>query len=116
MILIECLAGLDVCHNALKWFQNRVKHDDLFTDWGTVKGGSPQGSTLGPLLFLIYVNDMPLQISSRHLLQFADDTALICSGKFFSKVVLVMQDQLLYLYHWISSNRMELNVVLCGFL
>ena len=49
-------------------------------DWGTVIGGIPQGSALGPLLFLIYVNDIPLQVSSDHLLQFADDTALICCG------------------------------------
>ena len=44
--------------------------------WQDVKSGVPQGSILGPLLFLIYVNYMPESISS-HVFLFADDTKLI---------------------------------------
>ena len=40
----------------------------------------PQGSALGPLLFLVYVNAMPSLVQYGRLLQFADDTTLICSG------------------------------------
>ena len=90
VILLQRLAALGVSHHSLKWFQNylsdrsqRVKHAGLYSDWNTVARGIPQGSALGPLLFLIYVNDMPLQVSSGHLLQFADDTALICCGNSF---------------------------------
>ena len=45
-----------------------------------MKGGIPQGSAIGPLLFLIYMNSLPPQIFQSPLLQYADDTALICSG------------------------------------
>jgi len=43
-----------------------------------MKGGIPQGSALGPLLFLVYVNDLPSQVSG--VLQYANDTTLICSA------------------------------------
>ena len=47
---------------------------------GTCFGGNSPRECLGPLLFLIYVNDMPLQVQNGPLLQFADDTCLICYG------------------------------------
>ena len=45
-----------------------------------MKGGIPQGIALGPLLFLVYVNNLPSQVSGGVLLQYADDTTLICSA------------------------------------
>ena len=63
---------------------------------------------LGPLLFLIYVNDMPLQVSSGRLLQFADDTTLICSGDSF-EMTLCMNEQLDHLCGSITGSKMQLN-------
>ena len=45
-----------------------------------MKGVIPQGSALGPLLFLIYMNSLPSQLTEGLLLQYADDTTIICSG------------------------------------
>ena len=53
----------------------RVAVNNSYSDWKPVTSGVPQGSILGPLLFAIYVNDMPSVVSSK-LFKFADDTKL----------------------------------------
>ena len=73
-------------------------------------GGIPQGSALGPLLFLVYINQMPSQVSNGSLLQFADDTCLICSADSPNKVAAMLQDDINALSHWISVSKMKLNL------
>ena len=45
-----------------------------------MKGGIPQGSARGPLLFFIFMNSLPSQLTDGLLLQYADNTTVICSG------------------------------------
>ena len=61
---------------------------------GKIKGGILQGSALSPLLFLMYVNTLPSIINAGTLLQYADDTTLICSGSTFTSAATVMNSQL----------------------
>ena len=100
LILLEHLHQLGVCDMELKWFCNylsdhlqRVKYNNSYSEWGSVLGGILQGSALGPLLFLVYVNDMPLQVKNGDLVQFADDTCIICSCRTHKEVseMLAMQ-------------------------
>ncbi|PIK37229.1 putative RNA-directed DNA polymerase from mobile element jockey-like [Apostichopus japonicus] len=86
-ILCNKLSAMGVHSTSIDWFQsylsgrrqvvsiNRVESDPL-----TITCGVPQGSILGPILFLCYVNDMPNSINCL-LLQYADDSALIYSDK-----------------------------------
>ena len=81
-----------------------------YSNWGMVKGGIPQGSALGHLLFLVYMNDLSSQITGGTLLQYADDTALICSGSTLDVVHQCLSDNLSCLLSWVKQSKMQLNI------
>ena len=80
--LIHKLEFAGVTEEALEWFRNylsnrrqRVVLPGASSDWAYIRAGVPQGSILGPLLFLVYINDIVENIGS-HIRLFADDTSL----------------------------------------
>ena len=80
--LIHKLKNIGIQGDVLLWFksylqnrQQRVVINNLQSEWANIKAGVPQGSILGPLLFLIYINDIVLNIDINIKL-FADDTTL----------------------------------------
>ena len=71
--------------------------------------GVPQGSILGPLLFLIYVNEIPSTVNNCDISLYADDTVLFCSAKTTNELKQKLNSDLQNLSRWFGANRLTLN-------
>ena len=95
----------------LKGRKQRVCINGEKSEWGEVTSGVPQGSVLGPLLFIMYLNDLDTDVSS-NLSKFADDTKI---GRVINGVedCQALQNDLDKLHEWSSKWQMEFNVDKC---
>lgn len=120
-LLYKCsLYGICGCFliflkNFLTERYQRVHLDGKFSNWIKVKSGVPQGSVLGPILFLIYINDFPevLDPSSRGKL-FADDSKFYNSFFKCYSESLVLKNDLSNVLNWCSTWQMYLNCDKCA--
>ncbi|XP_048580104.1 uncharacterized protein LOC116603374 isoform X1 [Nematostella vectensis] len=78
--------------------------------------GIPQGSILGPLFFLLYINDLPECLLHTTPRLFADDTNLTASGSTVGEVELAMNSDLEQVKEWLLANKLSLNVAKTEFL
>ena len=85
-------------------FANNVKSEKLDISYGV-----PQGSILGPLLFLLYVNEVENVLKECKVLLYADDTVIYLSGQTSKDVNRKMQSDLDRYYEWCHLNRLTLN-------
>ena len=116
--LIKKLKVHGVGKKVLQWIQNwltdrkqRVVIGGHKSNWEVVKSGVPQGSVLGPILFIVYINDIDTGIKG-NLSKFADDTKLY--GKVASqKDIDMLQDDLRRLFQWSQDWQMLFNVGKC---
>ena len=98
------------------WFQNYltnrkqyVCYNDHNSDLSTITCGVPQGSVLGPLLFILYINDLP-NCSNFTKLLFADDTTLQLSGNSISELERTAKLELTKVSDWFRANLLTLNI------
>lgn len=109
-------------NNMFKWFSSylsnrfhRVVIDGISSEWYNVTSGVPQGSVLGPTLFLCYINDIAHSIKYSQFLLFADDTKLFKDIKSYDDCTL-LQDDIDCLLEWCRTWHMKLNIDKCAFM
>ena len=81
------------------------------SDFASILWGVPQGSVLGPLLFLIYINDLPNASSELSSWLFADDTALAMSSKNFQELEIRFNREVNKVQDWLLANGLSVHYV-----
>jgi hypothetical protein len=117
-ILLKKLEKLGIRGTAHKWFTNyllvsgrsqRVEIEGHLSDIEYIRISILQGSILGPILFLCFINDLPNCTDLLSLL-FADDTACLTSGPILNDVIRTANLELRKLSQWFRANKMAVNV------
>lgn len=116
-ILIQKLERYGIRGNALKWFNSyldgRTQKVKCLGDISDVKDiviGVPQGSILGPLLFILFINDLPNISEEFKAIMFADDTTLFISDEDIETLTVSFNRELDSLNDWFTANKLSLNL------
>ena len=115
-ILLKKLEHYGIRGLPLKWFESYLSGRKCYTEIDSIKSdirifnvGVPQGSNLGPILFLIYVNNLPAISNSLQTQLFADDTIVSISGRDMEQIKSTNNSELEKISDWTHANKLTLN-------
>ena len=116
-ILLSKLEHYGIRGTVLHWFKSYLSDRQQFvainnvnSDTKPISCGVPQGSILGPLLFIIYVNDLHVASNTFHTISYADDTSLFFSSRDSTHLLNTIQDNFISIHNWFCANKLSLNV------
>ena len=122
-VIFDKMEKYGIRGNTLEWFKSylhkrhlrvRLKAGDQGTntlsDTFPVNYGTPQGSRLGPLIFLIFYNDLSQNLMHSNCIQFADDTTIYCSGRNLRYLKWQITEDLCKISDWFKANKLTLNL------
>ena len=116
-LLLNKLSTYGIRGMALKWMASYLHDRNQYVYVNSTKSstlnlkyGVPQGSILGPLLFIIYINDLPGIDTTIHFIMYADDANIIITGCNITEIKTKAELLLDRLSNWVGSNSLKLNV------
>jgi retron-type reverse transcriptase len=116
-LLLAKLERCGVRETTLKWFKSYLhqrkqvcKINNAVSDTVEIHCGVPPGSNLGPLLFNLYINDLPNCLQTTKASMFADDINLSCKGQSSADIECKLNCDLDNIQKWLISNKITLNL------
>jgi hypothetical protein len=116
-ILLSKLEYYGITNTPLMWFSSYLTKRYQYVDINgissnllQIRTGVPQGSILGPLLFIIYMNDIASVSSTFHTVLYADDTNLTGTINAFNSPAVMINEELNKIHSWMCVNKLSLNV------
>ena len=115
-ILLQKLKTFGFSKDVLLWFESYLSNrsfcislDNCLSSPTKLECGVPQGSILGPLLFLLYINDMPQALDKCHLFLYADDSCLLFQNKDVQEIEKVLNSEFSDLCDWFVDNKLSIH-------
>ena len=114
-LLLEKMKYFGFRTSAIKCFESYLSNRkllvciDVFSEAGKLKYGVPQDSTLRPLLFLLYVNDLPQALSDAGSYLYADDTCIFYQHEDVKKIENVLNKEFSSICQWFIDNKLSIH-------
>ena len=115
-VLLQKLYSIGFSKHTVNWFQSYLPNRSFLVNLGNnfskpafVSCGVPQGSILGPLLFLIYVNNMSQTVKC-DLFLYVDDTCLVCQHKDINKIENQLNEDFCNICDWFVDNKLSIHL------
>ena len=116
-ILLNKLDHYGICGLSLDWFKSYLTNRSQFVEFNGAISSSkfisccvPQGSILGSLLFLLYINDLSKASDLVEFILFADDTNIFCADKDLYSLSIMLNNELHKISTWVKANILSINV------